>query len=109
MSAVRESETRNSDRTESVQVADKEYVHDSIYIYVKGDTVRETCWRTLWRERTVHDTVVERVTDTIVKTETLEKVVEVPRKGSGAGWAVAVALFLLIILYILIKSFLKKH
>lgn len=109
MSAVRESETRNSDRTEIVQVADKEYVHDSIYIYVKGDTVRETCWRTLWRERTVHDTVVERVTDTIVKTETVEKVVEVPRKGDGAGWAVAVALFLLIILYILIKSLFINH
>ena len=109
MSAVRESETRNSDRTENVQVADKEYVHDSIYIHEKGDTVRETFYRTLWRERAVHDTVIERVTDTIVKTETVEKVVKVPKKGGGAGWAVAVVLFLLIIVHILIKSFLKKH
>ena len=109
MSAVRESETRNSDRTENVQVADKEYVHDSIYIYVKGDTVRETFYRILWRERAVHDTVIERVTDTIVKTETVEKAVEVPKKGGNAGWAVAVSLFLLIIVYILIKTLLKQH
>ena len=109
MSAVQASETRNSDRTESVQVADKEYVHDSIYIFVKGDTVRETCWRTLWREQTVHDTVIERHTDTIVKTETVEKVVTKTSEDGKVGWIVALALFSIILIYILIKILLKTH
>lgn len=109
MSAVLENVTRNSVATEDVRVTDSVFIHDSIYIHEKGDTVREIRWRTCWRERTVYDTVVERATDTIVRTEAVEKVVEVPKKGSNAGWAVAVSLFLLIIVYILIKTLLKQH
>lgn len=109
MSAVLENMTRNSVATEDVRVTDSVFIHDSIYIHEKGDTVREIRWRTCWRERTVYDTVVERTTDTIVRTETVEKVVEVPKKGGNAGWAVAVSLFLLIIVYILIKTLLKQH
>lgn len=107
MTAEARSESRNSVATEDVRVTDSVFIHDSIYIHEKGDTVREIRWRTCWRERTVYDTVVERATDTIVRTEAVEKVVEVPKKGSNAGWAVAVSLFLLIIVYILIKCFLR--
>ena len=85
---------------------DKEYVHDSVFVYV-GDTVVITRWRTSWRDRVIHDTVFKHTTDTVHETNDVEKVVQVPTKGSSAGWAVALALMLLIVVYILIKSFLK--
>lgn len=85
---------------------DKEYVHDSVFVYV-GDTVVITRWRTSWRDRVVHDTVLKHTTDTIRETNDVEKVVEVRAKGSGAGWAVAVALMILIVVYIVIKCFLR--
>ncbi len=100
--------TRNEARTETsssvTSTTDTEYVHDSVFVYV-GDTVMITSWRTSWRERIVHDTVREHTTDTIRETRDVEKVVQVPTKGSSAGWAVALALMLLIVVYILIKSF----
>lgn len=84
------------------------FVHDSIFIREEGDTVVQERWRTCWRDHIVHDTVRERVTDTIHETNTVEKVVQVPRKGSGAGWLVAIVLFLIIVVYILIKTLLKR-
>lgn len=83
-------------------------MHDSVFVYV-GDTVMITRWRTSWRERIVHDTVREHTTDTIRETRDVEKVVQVPTRGSSAGWVVALALMLLIVVYILIKSFFKQH
>ena len=82
---------------------------DSVYVLVTQERTEVTRWRTQWRERTVHDTVVVHTTDTIRETRDVEKVVQVPTKGSSAGWAVALALMLLIVVYILIKSFSKQH
>lgn len=83
-----------------------EYVHDSVFVYV-GDTVLITRWRTSWRDRIIRDTVLKHTTDTIHDTNYVEKVVQVPTRGSNAGWIVAIALFLLIVVYILIKCFLR--
>ena len=83
------------------------FIHDSIFIREGGDTVVRERWRTCWRDRFVHDTVYERITDTIHETKTERTVVEVPTKGSNAGWIVAITLFLLILVYILIKYFLR--
>lgn len=67
-----------------------------------------TRWHTSWRERIIHDTVREHTTDTIIKTETLEKVVEVPpAKGVGTGWTVALTLLAVIVLYMVFKHGLK--
>lgn len=85
-------------------------MHDSIVIreviHDGGDTVEVTKWRTRWRDRIVHDTVIEHVTDTVRITDTLEveKTVEVPKKGGNAGWIAALTLFSIIIIYLFLKT-----
>ena len=88
---------------------DSVFIHDSIFIREGGDTVVLERWHTYYRDRIVHDTVFEHTTDTIVKTETVEKVVEVQKKGSNAGWMVALTLFAVIVIYTLIKQIFNKH
>ena len=107
MSVEQRSETHTETMVREIHTTDSVYIHDSIYVREGGDTVFLTRWRTCWRDRIVHDTVREHTTDTIRETRDVEKVVQVPTKGSSAGWAVALALMLLIVVYILIKSFLK--
>ena len=103
---------RNTAHTEStlreIHTTDSVFIHDSIFIREGGDTVVRERWRTCWRDRIVHDTVRERVTDTIHETNTIEKVVQVSKKGSFTGWLVAIVLFLIIVVYILIKTLLKR-
>lgn len=83
---------------------DSVHVHDSIYVREAGDTVFIDRWHTRWRDRTVHDTVKEHSTDTVVLTETVEKLVEVPRKGGNAGWTVALTLLAVITIYLFLKT-----
>lgn len=101
------SETRTETNSTVSSTTNTEYVHDSVFVYV-GDTVLITRWRTSWRDRIIHDTVVKHSTDTIHETNDVEKVVQVSTRGSKAGWIVAMALFLLIVVYILIKTLLKR-
>ena len=101
------SEAHTETSSTITSTTDKEYVHDSVIVYV-GDTVEITRWRTSWRERIVHDTVHEHTTDTIIKTETVEKVVYATQQwGLGTGWTVALTLLAVIILYMVIKYGLK--
>ena len=109
MTAATRSEARTETTVKETRTTDSVHIHDSIVIREGGDTVWLTRWRTQWRERIVHDTVHERLTDTIHETKTEQTVVEVPTKGSDAGWIVAIALFLLIVVYILIKCFFRQH
>ena len=108
--ATEQSEGRTETATETLVVTDSVFVHDSVYVRETGDTVFLTRWRTLWRERTVHDTVIERLTDTVKRRETVEveKAVEVPRKGGNAGWIVAGVLALLMAVKTSIKTTLKR-
>lgn len=53
---------------------DSVHIIDSVFIYVNGDTVRETRWRDRWREIIVRDTIIQR--DSIPQIE----IVEVERK-----------------------------
>lgn len=104
---------RREGHTETVvrerRTTDSVFIHDSVYIREGGDTVYITRWRTCWHDRIIHDTVYDHRTDTIYQSRTEEKTVEVKAKGGNTGWAVAVALFLLILVYILIKTLLKHH
>jgi hypothetical protein len=110
MTATARSEGRSETATETLVVTDSVFVHDSVYVREAGDTVFLSRWRTCWRERTVHDTVVERLTDTIRMTETLEveKTVEVPKKGGNVGWIVAAVLAFLMTVQTVIKTTLKR-
>ena len=102
---------RTEARTESVldvsRTMDSIYVHDSVYVYVTTERTEVTRWRTQWRTLTVHDTVREHSTDTLIRTETVEKVVTVPQNGGNTGWAVALALLAVIAVYMVIKHGLK--
>lgn len=104
---------RTEARTESVldvsRTMDSIYVHDSVYVYVTTERTEVTRWRTQWRTLTVHDTVREHSTDTLIRTETVEKVVTVPQNGGNTGWAVALALLAVIAVYMVIKHGLKKN
>lgn len=87
---------------------DSVIVRETVIIRERPDTVTVERERTVWRERIVHDTVREHTTDTIIKTETVEKVVEAtPAKGVGTGWTVALTLLAVIVLYMVIKYGLK--
>ena len=105
--ATTKSEAHTETSSTVTSTTNTEYVHDSVFVYV-GDTVVITRWRTSWRDRIIHDTVREHTTDTIIKTETVEKVVEAtPAKGVGTGWTVALTLLAVIVLYMVIKYGLK--
>lgn len=83
---------------------DSIHVHDSVYIYLQGDTVYEERWKTIYKEVFRTDTFI------VNKTDTLNTIVEVEKKltkwqqtkmdiGAGVMWAVpiliAVGLFIL--------------
>ena len=46
---------------------DSIYVHDSVSVVVKGDTVFKDRWHTVWRDRWKHDTVYVARTDSVPK------------------------------------------
>ena len=108
-SAVERREGHTETVVRETRTTDSVFIHDSVYIREGGDTVYMTRWRTCWRDRIIHDTVYDHRTDTIYQSRTEEKTVEVKAKGGNTGWAVAAALFLLILVYILIKTLLKHH
>ena len=86
---------------------DSVYVHDSVYVYATAERTVETRWRTSWRERTVHDTVIVHTTDTIVKTLAVEKVVTVPAKGMPVVTmgAVLILLMLVVLGWLAVKAY----
>ena len=88
----------------ATRTTDSVYVHDSVFIREAGDTVFFDRWHTCWRDRIVHDTVRSHSTDTVVLTETVEKLVEVPKKGGNAGWTAALTLLAVIIIYLFLKT-----
>ena len=85
------------------RTVDSVFIRDSILIRYVADTVVRERWRTCWRERIVIDTVLLRSVDTIFDTKFIERVVEVPKKGSGTGWLVATVLMLAIVGFIALK------
>ncbi len=83
---------------------DKDSVHiiDSIYIYINGDTIRETRWRDRWRDKIIRDTVW--LADTIPKVETVlvEKKLGFWNNIKLKTWNfIAGILFIIFIIYII--------
>ena len=61
--------------TDSVWV--DRYMHDSVYIHERGDTVWFEKWHTRyvdrWRDRVTHDTIYKSKTDSVTVTREVEK------------------------------------
>lgn len=86
--------------------ADSVYVHDSVYVYATETRTEVTRWRTAWRERLVHDTVIEHHHDTVVRTETVERATGSPLPARPTrtppwAWALAATLAGLVVLQII--------
>ncbi len=64
----------------SHNIRDSVWLHDSIYIRDKGDTMWIERWHTRWRDRTVHDTTYVSKTDSVHVPYPVE--VKVPRELS---------------------------
>ena len=69
-------------RFEERVVADSVFLHDSIYVREKADTVFFTKYRTLYKERLVHDTVA--VCDTLYVERLVTK--EVKQNMGSRKW-----------------------
>lgn len=64
----------------SRNIRDSVWLHDSIYIRDKGDTMFIERWHTRWRDRTIHDTTYVSKTDSVPVPYPVE--VKVPRELS---------------------------
>lgn len=99
-------------KTDSVRVIDIQrdsiFIQDSVIVREKADTIFVTRWRTEYREALRVDTVQ------IVRTDSIQNIVEVERKltklqqtqmdiGRGVMWAVPI----IIALWLLYRKFLK--
>lgn len=83
--AIKQEERRDSTsvRTEFVwltkKVHDSIYLRDSVFVEKKGDTIYLNKWRTHYRERLVHDTIIVETTDTLrIKEVANKEVVKSP-------------------------------
>ena len=76
-------------RTDTVKITkhqrDSVWLHDSIQVTEKGDTVRIEKWHTKYIEREVHDTLYHAKTDSIPVPYPVEKLVEKPRSTIEKG------------------------
>ena len=82
---IKQEERRDSAsvRTEFVwqikQIHDSIYLRDSVFVEKKGDTIYLNKWRTQYRERLVHDTIIVETTDTLrIKEVANKEVVKSP-------------------------------
>ena len=62
---VKEGEVRTEWRDRYTERRDSVYLHDSVYIHSKGDTVYLERWHTRIRDRTLRDTVYLHKTDSV--------------------------------------------
>lgn len=102
-------ENTHTSETEKHNVErDSIHVHDSVYIYMQGDTVFDVRWKTIYKEIFRTDTFIVNKTDTINHVVEVEKPLTKMQElkmdiGGGVLWAVPIIL----ILYILYRK-LKK-
>ena len=82
---IKQEEKRDSAsvRTEFVwltkKVHDSIYLRDSVFVEKKGDTIYQHKWRTQYREKLVHDTLIITKTDTMrIKEVANKEVVKSP-------------------------------
>lgn len=89
---------------------DSIHVHDSVYIYMQGDTVFDVRWKTIYKEIFRTDTFIVNKTDTINHVVEVEKPLtkmQELKMDIGGGVLYAVPILITIGLYILYRK-LKK-
>lgn len=83
---------------------DSVWLHDSIHVKERGDTVWVERWRTKIHATEVHDTVYQATHDTIATPYPVEKIVEVEKPltwwqhtkmGAGVAFILIIVLFLI--------------
>ena len=83
---------------------DSVWLHDSISIEAKGDTVRIERWHTKYIEKQVHDTIYQSRTDSVPKPYPFVKVVERELTTNQKGLMILGALALMaFIVWIIFK------
>jgi hypothetical protein len=82
---------------------DSIYLHDSIFVHIRADTVYLEKWHTRWRDR---ETVK---TDTITLTETKTETVEKPYVPSFYKYCAAFAILFLLFLLVRLVLYIKRH
>ena len=104
---IKQEEKRDSAsvRTEFVwqvkQIHDSIYLRDSVFVEKKGDTIYLNKWRTHYRERLIHDTLIIRKTDTLRIRESIKsQETQVSRTRPLSDYLIGIALVLLAILFI---------
>lgn len=79
-------------RTDTVRITQQQrdsiYLHDSIRVSEKGDTIRIEKWHTRYIERTSHDTIYQSKTDSIPVPYKVTEYVE--RKRSKMEWGLII-------------------
>ena len=105
--AIKQEEKRDSTsvRTEFVwlkeQIHDSIYLRDSVFVERKGDTIYQNKWRTQYRERLIHDTIIVETTDTLRIREAIKsQETQMSKPSPLSHYLIGVALVLLAILFI---------
>ena len=101
-SAVRSSTESNHTRLSNTIQRDSIYLHDSIFVRIRADTVYLEKWHMRYKDRLV--TKTDTVTLTETKTETVEKPYVPSFYKVCAAFAILFVLFLLVRLVLYIKK-----
>ena len=90
------------------QQRDSIWLHDSIHVTERGDTIRIERWHTKYIEREVHDTLYRAKTDSIPVP--YEVIKEVPRQKSWFEHSMfSVGIFALMALALFLAMKIKRH
>lgn len=93
----------NANRLSNNIQRDSIYLHDSIFVRIRADTVYLEKWHTRWRDR---ETVK---TDTITLTETKTEMVEKPYVPSFYKYCAAFAILFVLFLLVRLVLYIKRH
>ena len=115
--ATARTETHAEATVSLTHTIDSILVRETVLIRERPDTVTVERERTVWRDRTRHDTVTVVKTDTIIRTVEVERVVESPqpplkggRRTPAWAWVAVLALAAILTYHILkVKHKLNIH
>lgn len=96
-------------REEKSTRIDSVFVRDSILVYIKGDTIRETRYRDVWRDRIVRDTVFQCDTIPQIVTVEVEKKLTFWQGVKQETWLFFVICTLVSVVIYIIRRFLRTR